>query len=215
MTPAPVQFTSFSAVQERPVGAGEWVLADHDDRPVCDYAGPGQYGQRYPQFHLHQHRHGCPRNQRLQLQHAHVQRRFLGYAHRLHHALPVNARRLGTNSLGKVINALDSSVGWNYQTFGYWLVNLSTLPVAGAMSFGSPTPVSGIPITSNATYAGRSGGVYVDPTGNVFTYRGSMLSSVDFAARTIGFSVNPTRITPVLDRSIAATCWRARGDRQH
>jgi hypothetical protein len=97
-----------------------------------------------------------------------------------------------------VINALDTSVGWNYQSFGYWLVNLSfNSSVAGAISFGSPTPVAGIPTTSGAVYNGRSGGVYVDPTGVVFTYSGGMSSQVDFVNRTVLFSVVPLTITPV------------------
>lgn len=102
------------------------------------------------------------------------------------------------NSIGKVINALDSSVGWNYQSFGYWLVNLSfTSAIAGAISFGSPTPAAAIPTTSGAVYNGRSGGVYVDPTGLAFTYSGGMSSQVNFATRQIMFSVVPTTISPV------------------
>ena len=196
MTPAPVQFTSFSAVQN-----GQSVPANGFSQtmtigPFATTLDPVNTANSTAQFTYINIGTAAPVISAFSFSTPTSSASFS--------SMPIDCTTVagecsasGTNSLGKVINALDSSVGWNYQTFGYWLVNLSTLPVAGAMSFGSPTPGERIPITSNATYAGRSGGVYVDPTGNVFTYRGSMLSSVDFAARTIGFSVNPTQITPV------------------
>jgi len=196
MTPAPVQFTSFSAVQN-----GQSVPANGFSQtmtigPFATTLDPVNTANSTAQFTYINIGTATPVISAFSFSTPTSSAGFAG--------IPIDCTSvagecsaLGTNSLGKVINALDSSVGWNYQTFGYWLVNLSTVPLAGAMSFGSPTPVSGIPISGNATYAGRSGGAYVDPTGNVFTYRGTMLSSVDFAARTIGFSVNPTLITPV------------------
>jgi len=108
-----------------------------------------------------------------------------------------------TNATGTMVNALDPAVAWNYQSFGYWLVNLSsTSTIAGAMSFGSPTPAAGVPaptpgVTNTATYTGLSGGTYVDPAGNVFTHGAFMTSIVDFNARTITFSTTGTQVTPV------------------
>ena len=105
---------------------------------------------------------------------------------------------------GVVANALDPALNWNYQSFGYWLVTLSsTNTIAGAMSFGSPTPGAGVPVAGNATYSGLSGGIYVDPSGNVFTHGAAMTSIVDFGARTIAFSTTATQATPVTVGAVA------------
>jgi hypothetical protein len=103
-----------------------------------------------------------------------------------------------SNSTGKIVNALDSSLVWNYQTYGYWLVTTSlTTTVVGAMSFGSPTPVPGMPTSGSGAYNGRSGGAYVDPAGNLFTFSGTMNSTVDFVGRNITFNSTATQITSV------------------
>ncbi len=108
------------------------------------------------------------------------------------------------SSNGVVANALDPALNWNYQSFGYWLVSLSsTSTTAGAMSFGSPTPVLSVPLAGNATYSGLSGGIYVDPGGNVFTHGAAMTSIVDFGARTIAFSTTATQATPVTVGAVA------------
>jgi transferrin binding protein len=106
-----------------------------------------------------------------------------------------------SSSTGRVVNALDSSVAWNYQSFGYWLVTTSlSSTTLGAMSFGSPTAVSNMnPAITGAsgTYNGRSGGAYVDPAGNLFTFSGTMNSTVDFVGRTITFNSTASQLTSV------------------
>jgi len=103
-----------------------------------------------------------------------------------------------SNSTGKIVNALDSSLVWNYQTYGYWLVTTSlTTTVVGAMSFGSPTPVPGMPTSGSGAYNGRSGGAYVDPAGNLFTFSGTMNSTVNFATQAIQFNSFVSQVTPV------------------
>ncbi len=115
-----------------------------------------------------------------------------------------------TNSVGAVLNPLDprlppaqlppiATAAWNYQSFGYWLVNMSsTSTIAGVMSFGNPTPVAGLPVGGTATYSGLSSGLYVDPTGAVFVHAGQMLATADFgAARSIAFATSNTTIAPV------------------
>ncbi|HTS54083.1 MAG TPA: transferrin-binding protein-like solute binding protein [Burkholderiales bacterium] len=103
-----------------------------------------------------------------------------------------------SSSTGVVVNALNSSLAWNYQSFGYWLVTTSiSSTVVGAMSFGSRTPVAGVPIAGSGAYTGRSGGAYVDPNGNLFTFSGTMNSTVDFVGRTILFSSSATQVTAV------------------
>jgi hypothetical protein len=115
------------------------------------------------------------------------------------------AASVNGNTFGKVINALDPGVAWNYQSFGYWLVSLSFGSAnATAMSFGSPTPAGAVPTTSGATYNGRSGGVYVDPTGVLFTYSGGMTSMVNFATRSISFATIATQVSPVSGGTLPA-----------
>jgi len=109
------------------------------------------------------------------------------------------------NTIGKVINALDPGVAFNYQSFGYWLVSGSFgSATATAMSFGSPTPAGAVPTTSSATYNGRSGGVYVDPTGLLFTFSGGMTSTVNFATRSISFATIATQVSPVSGGTLPA-----------
>jgi hypothetical protein len=96
-----------------------------------------------------------------------------------------------------MINALDSTVAWNYQTFGYWLTDGSTTAnVAGAISFGNPTSPGNVPIAGTATYTGLSGGSYVDAAGNLSQQTATMSAGVDFGARTINFSTTGSAIRP-------------------
>lgn len=109
------------------------------------------------------------------------------------------------NTIGTVINALDPAIAFNYQSFGYWLVSGSFgSATVTAMSFGSPTPASGVPTTSGATYNGRSGGVYVDPTGQLFTYSGGMTSIVNFGTRSISFATTVTSVNAVSGGTLPA-----------
>jgi len=109
------------------------------------------------------------------------------------------------NTIGKVINALDPGVAFNYQSFGYWLVSGSFgSATATAMSFGSPTPAGAVPISSGATYNGRVGGVYVDPNGLLFTYSGGMSANVNFGTRSISFATVATQVSPVTGVTLPA-----------
>ena len=100
------------------------------------------------------------------------------------------------------------AMGWNYQTFGYWQSQLSTTTGdGGAISIGSVTPVSGIPISGTATYNGVSEGIYIDTSGIDRVHSASMTAMVDFAARNVSISTaNTTLVTtniaaPQLDYS--------------
>jgi hypothetical protein len=112
------------------------------------------------------------------------------------------------NSLGVVMNPLDPPTpptAWNYQSFGYWLVvGSATSTVAGAMSFGSPTPTVSLPTSGTATYTGVSGGTYVDPTGAVFIHQAQMFAGADFGARTVTFRTSGTLTAPVLGLAMPA-----------
>jgi len=103
-----------------------------------------------------------------------------------------------SNSTGRVVNALDPSLGWNYQSFGVWLVTTSlSSTTLGAMSFGSPTLASNVPTSGSGAYNGRSGGAYVDPAGNLFTFSGTMNSTVNFGTQAITFNSTANQITSV------------------
>jgi hypothetical protein len=106
-----------------------------------------------------------------------------------------------SNSVAVVINPLDPpspNLAWNYQSFGYWLVLASgTSTIAGAMSFGNPTPAAGVPVGGTATYSGVSGGTYVDQTGAVFIQRATLIAGADFGARTVSFQTTGTQTAPV------------------
>jgi hypothetical protein len=111
----------------------------------------------------------------------------------------------GANSSGQavMINPLDAQVppvpelAWNYQSFGYWLVVVSSAStVAGAMSFGSPTAVVALPIAGTATYSGLSSGIYINQPGAVFVLGAKMQSTVDFGpARSVAFSTTDTTLS--------------------
>jgi len=86
-------------------------------------------------------------------------------------------------------------VGWNYQSFGVWQTGSLTSGTFGAMSFGAPTPVSGLPSIVNATYAGLTAGVFVNATGQLFGTSANMSAIVDFGARSVAFSTSGTQVS--------------------
>jgi hypothetical protein len=94
------------------------------------------------------------------------------------------------------VNALGSAA-WNYQTFGYWLVDTG-LPanIIGAISVGNPTAASNIPTSGTATYNGLSGGLYVDAAGNLSQQTAAMTAAVNFTTRTVNFSTTNSAIRP-------------------
>jgi hypothetical protein len=86
-------------------------------------------------------------------------------------------------------------VGWNYQSFGVWQTGTTTSGTFGAMSFGAPTPVGGLPSIVNAVYTGLTAGVYVDATGQLFGTSATMSTTVNFVARTVNFSTTGTVVS--------------------
>jgi hypothetical protein len=87
-------------------------------------------------------------------------------------------------------------VGWNYQSFGVWQTGPTTSGTFGAMSFGAPTPVGGLPTNVILIYNGLTAGVYVDATGRVFGTSASMSATVDFGpARSVAFSTSGTQVS--------------------
>ena len=107
------------------------------------------------------------------------------------------------NTIGKVINALDPGVAFNYQSFGYWLVSGSFgSATVTAMSFGSPTPAGAVPISSGATYNGRAPGL-CRSDGLLFTYLGRHVCERHSArVRFVGHGA--TQVSPVTGVTLPA-----------
>lgn len=98
---------------------------------------------------------------------------------------------LGINDFGTLANPLHPASGWSYQTFGYWLQDRNHQPVA--FSTGSPTSATAVLEFAEATYTGKSGGLYI--TGDVVTeHRADITAVVDFGSRSIDFSTTNTQM---------------------
>jgi hypothetical protein len=85
--------------------------------------------------------------------------------------------------------------GWNYQSFGVWTKELSsTSGVFGAISAGSPTPGSAVPLTGSTNFAGRAAGLFVDTAGGLFATASPINLAVDFGMRRVSYSTVETRL---------------------
>lgn len=112
-----------------------------------------------------------------------------------------------SNSTSEFVGADPVFMGWNYQTFGVWdkAVGASDFQ-AGAISAGSPTPGSAVPLAGNALFTGIAFGFYVDPGGALFATAATMNANVDFGTRAIGFNTFGTTTSnggaPVLNTNL-------------
>jgi len=88
------------------------------------------------------------------------------------------------------------AAGWNYQTFGFWGAEATSNPVISAFSAGAATPLGAVPQTGSALFAGRSIGIYVDPTGAYTSLAANMTANVNFQSRSIAFGTNSTMFNP-------------------
>jgi hypothetical protein len=86
-----------------------------------------------------------------------------------------------------------AAMGFEYQTFGIWASGLDTgTGRAGAGSFGRATPVSSLPASGEATYAGQATGFFVDPEGMSFATFADFEAGFDFGNKTIFASTSGT-----------------------
>jgi hypothetical protein len=100
------------------------------------------------------------------------------------------------NSTSRAILIDPEGFGWNYQSFGVWMNNLSPSAFqSGAISAGAVTPGSAVPTTSTATFTGHAGGFYFDGAGGRFATDAQMSAVTDFGNRKIQFSTNGTVLT--------------------
>jgi hypothetical protein len=118
----------------------------------------------------------------------------------------ISADGLSTVGLG---DAVDAWVNWNYQTFGVWQSTTVVGPTAtikmGAISAGNLSPVSGIPTSGGAIYAGVTSGVYVDAAGVLYSYNASLASNADFLNKTLSFDTIGTMIANASSGVVTST----------
>ncbi|NTV96615.1 MAG: transferrin-binding protein-like solute binding protein [Thiobacillus sp.] len=96
-------------------------------------------------------------------------------------------------------------LGWNYQTFGIWFTDdLAGHGTFGAMSVGAPTAGDAIPAAGTATYTGRSGGLYLDPSGTQYFTFADLSVAADFGARELAFATSNTETSQDLLTSDSA-----------
>ena len=124
----------------------------------------------------------------------------------------VDAVDAAGRNYGRAANAIPQ--GWEYQTFGVWLTGYGTgSGTFGALSVGAQTPVSGVPTTGTATFAGGLLGAYVDAGGAGYLVEADFTANVDFASRTVSISstntvktnVNTGAVTTAADLNLTGT----------
>lgn len=93
--------------------------------------------------------------------------------------------------------------GWNYQSFGVWLKDVSVNSFqAGALSAGAITPASALPTgLTDARFTGHAAGFYFDGEGNRYATDAQMNAISDFKNRNIQFSTSGTLLTDTSTRA--------------
>jgi hypothetical protein len=97
------------------------------------------------------------------------------------------------------IAASARSLGWNYQSFGGWLIAIGFEEFEEEVvvqTVGATSPPSGVPMTGTATYEGLSAGVYTVNSGALATVS-DVEAVVDFATRSIDFMTTGTEVSNV------------------
>jgi len=106
-----------------------------------------------------------------------------------------------------IANPDDTSLSWNYQTFGVWQdisVSDSTITTQrGVISAGRASPASGIPTNGGATYEGLASGFYSDAAGNPLLFGSTLTAEANFTARSISFTTSGT--TVINDNPVSIT----------
>ena len=132
----------------------------------------------------------------------------------------VGARDVANSKAALVSDALDPSVGWEYQTYGVWATGLGQgVGTYGAITLGVPTAGSSIPLIGDATFTGSTVGGYVDPAGTYFLTSGSVSVEADFTNRSLDFSsagtqtISPSNLatSPAPDLNMTGTLTYAPG----
>jgi hypothetical protein len=105
----------------------------------------------------------------------------------------VSARNPSDVPTSVAIMAKPIDLGWEYQTFGVWETVSTDGKTFGAMSVGSPTVGTDIPITGNPTFTGYTTGSYVNVDGKGTTVFAALTVGADFGARSLTFNTSNTQ----------------------
>lgn len=98
-----------------------------------------------------------------------------------------------TGSMAVAVN--PNWLGWNYQSFGIWDVEINGNRYIDALTFGAPSVATAVPTAGNATFNGVLGGLYISPAGQGSIASANLRVNVDFGARTLGFASTATTLT--------------------
>lgn len=90
--------------------------------------------------------------------------------------------------------ANPSSYGFEYQTFGAWGSYGNSTTPAYAISVGSPSLASAIPLTGALTFTGGATGYYVDANKFGYVTNANMVAAVTVDNRTVAFTTTNTSI---------------------
>lgn len=113
--------------------------------------------------------------------------------------------RLHGASGSTAVVANPYALGWNYQSFGAWnQQNAGGIGTITASSFGQATPASAVPTSGQATFTGKSAGLYVSPAGQGSVTAADVTVNANFSARSLGFSTSGTTIARDLKAPVAA-----------
>ncbi|WP_432474561.1 transferrin-binding protein-like solute binding protein [Amphritea sp. HPY] len=106
-----------------------------------------------------------------------------------------------------IANPDDTSLSWNYQTFGVWQdISVSDTTITtqrGVVSVGRASPAFGIPTEDGATYEGLASGFYTDADGKLLLFDSALTAEANFAARSISFTTSGT--TAINDNPVGIT----------
>lgn len=97
------------------------------------------------------------------------------------------------------------ALGWNYQSFGAW--NQQNAAGSGSISvssFGQATPATAVPTSGQATFTGKSAGLYVSPSGQGSIAAADLTVNANFSTRSLGLSTSATTIARDLKAPVSA-----------
>jgi hypothetical protein len=103
------------------------------------------------------------------------------------------------NSGGRGMIVNGEGMGWDYQSFGYWVALAGPInSIVDVISFGRFTDPGAIPASGTASYRGVTSGLHVDAAGWPSDYAAALAAEVDFGpARSIDFSATRSMILPL------------------
>jgi hypothetical protein len=102
------------------------------------------------------------------------------------------------------VTANPYAQGWNFQSFGVWNTHGADTRQVSSFSFGAPTPVSAVPSSGTASFAGKLGGFYVSPAGEASVASADVRVNADFGNRSLSFASSGTRLTQDLKAFVPA-----------